>query len=172
MHYKSQAIAIKNLEQQGGFYGYASTFDVDDMGDCILPGAFSNTIKDWKKKSRMPPLLWQHEHGCVIGVIEDLCEDAKGLVIKGRLLLELSKAREVRAMLRENAVNGMSIGFAVKKSKKIGNTRYIEEIKLYECSVVTVPANQEAGVTECKAAVNNNIKDILESIEKARRYLI
>ena len=58
------------------FAGYASVFDrVDRGGDVVRAGAFAASLK----AGRTVPLLWQHRPGAVIGAIETLAEDARGL---------------------------------------------------------------------------------------------
>jgi HK97 family phage major capsid protein len=74
------------------------------------------------------------------------------LQVKGRLLIEdLPRAREVRAMIREKALSGLSIGFSTTKAApRRGGGRTISALELLEISVVAVPAHPGARITSAK----------------------
>ena len=58
-------------------------------------GAFIGSLNDWQAKGKMPPILWQHDRGQVIGVWTKLYEDDKGLFGEGKLLIDdVAKAKE------------------------------------------------------------------------------
>lgn len=58
------------------FAGYAAVFNrLDNGGDLIKPGAFRETLK----RRGSVPLLWQHRAGAVIGRIDAVREDKRGL---------------------------------------------------------------------------------------------
>ncbi len=64
------------------FAGYASVFDrIDRGGDIVRAGAFRQSLD----RNGKIPLLWQHQQGRVVGKIEHLAEDARGLQVIGRL---------------------------------------------------------------------------------------
>src|SRR6185503_21392161 len=73
------------------FAGYAAVFDRPDKGgDIIRKGAFANALN----RAREVPLLWQHKAGAVIGRIEHLSEDARGL----RVIAAVGDARASRLL--------------------------------------------------------------------------
>jgi len=122
------------------FEGYASLFGVaDTSGDVVARGAFANTLR------RRPPgrvrMLYQHLPVEPIGVWTAIREDARGLYVRGRLVLDVLRAREVRALFREGALNGLSIGFRTRRAARDtkSGTRLLTEIELWEISVVTFP---------------------------------
>ena len=123
--------------------GYASVFNmVDNYNDIILPGAFAESIK---KKVK---LLWQHDHTKPIGVINTLYEDEKGLFMEASINCLLNQGRETALLIRQGAVDGLSIGFTVNKSSFSKNgERIITDVKLWEVSIVTFPANSGAGIS-------------------------
>src|SRR5690349_20522687 len=94
----------------GLFSGYASLFGVPDLGrDVVAPGAFAETLR-----ARGPGgvrMLWQHDPAEPIGRWLSLAEDARGLRVEGCLNLAVQRAREIDALMREGAVDGLSIGF-------------------------------------------------------------
>ena len=61
---------------------------------------------------------------------------------------EVEQARDVRALLAEGALNGLSIGFRTVRAKRgAGQTRTLLEIDLWEISVVTFPLLRGSTVT-------------------------
>ncbi len=73
------------------FAGYAAVFDRPDKGgDIIRKGAFAKALK----RAGEVPLLWQHKAGAVIGRIEHLSEDKRGL----RVIAAVGDARAARLL--------------------------------------------------------------------------
>ena len=146
---------VKEVGDDGTFSGYASVFGVEDgYGDVVRKGAFDKTILKWKESGRMPPVLWQHQSGSPIGVHTAIREDEKGLWIEGRLLVdEVTRAKEARALLAAGVISGISIGYLAKEwtYNKNEDIVYLDEIDLWENSIVTFPANPEARVSEVKS---------------------
>jgi uncharacterized protein len=136
----------------GEFTGIASVFgETDLMGDTIQRGAFAKSLADHQRKGRAPLMLWSHQLDQPIGRWTDIRETAGGLVVKGKLLLDVARAREVYAMLKEKVVDGLSIGFRTVKSSRTKAGRLLQEIDLAEISLVTLPALASARVTSVKA---------------------
>ena len=145
-------LEIKTLESGGRFAGYASVFDVvDSQRDIILRGAFNQTLKGRIASIKM---LWQHQQSEPIGVFDDIFEDAHGLYVEGRLLLDVQRAKEAYALLKSGALSGLSIGYSPVKYRIDAQTgiRILSEVDLWEVSLVTFAANEAAGVTVLKHA--------------------
>jgi HK97 family phage prohead protease len=130
----------------GRIEGYASLFDVvDGGGDEVAPGAFAAALR---RADRKPKLLWQHDPARPIGVWESLREDARGLFVSGRLLTEIQSGAEAAILLREGAIDGLSIGYrAVRAAKAAAGGRRLLEIDLWEVSLVTFPMLPDARAT-------------------------
>lgn len=143
-------LEIKSMDDQGFFSGYASIFDVvDSQNDMIVKGAFQRTLRDHKGDIK---LLWQHRFEEPIGIFTRMEEDVHGLYVEGRLLLEVQRAREAHALLKSGSVGGLSIGYMPVKYHMDAATgvRVLEEVALYEVSLVTFPANEHAKVRTVK----------------------
>ena len=152
-------LALKSLDDEGLFAGYASVFDViDSHKDIIIKGAFARTLKE---RAGDIKLLWQHRVDEPIGSITKIREDAKGLYVEGRLLLEVKRAQEAHALLKTGAVEGLSIGYTVKDFYIDEETgiRILTDIDLWEVSLVTFPANAAAQVTHVKNALPGTIRE-------------
>jgi HK97 family phage prohead protease len=168
MH-KFTALDLKQVEPDGTFAGYASLFNTEDMGrDIVLPGAFRDSLKE-----RGPAgikLLYQHNPAEPIGVWESLKEDARGLLARGRLMLAVARAREVLALMRAGALDGLSIGFRAVTGRRDAKTgiRRLARIDLWEISIVTFPLLPEARVAHVKSDAEQRL---LASVAEATRRM-
>jgi HK97 family phage prohead protease len=140
-------LELKSVDAGGSFTGYAARFHTVDLGrDLIVPGAFADSLA--RKGPRGIRMLFQHDPAEPIGVWLELREDARGLFVRGRLLTEIARAREVLALMRAGAVDGLSIGFRAVEGRAQARTgvRRLSKIDLWEISVVTFPMQPEARV--------------------------
>lgn len=149
---KFLALPPARIRPDGQFEGYASLFGVADLGkDVVEPGAFRDSL------ARRGPggikLLWQHDPAEPIGRWIALAEDARGLFVRGQLSLAVARAREIHALMREGAVDGLSIGFRCEKARTEPRSglRRLERIDLWEISIVTFPMLPQARVSAVKA---------------------
>ncbi len=129
--------------------GYAATFDRDQVDDVIEPGAFRKTIRERGDRVKF---LWQHSE--IIGKAEHLEEDSRGLYARASVS-RTTLGSDALALMEDGAVDQLSIGFAIPQGKAEINretgVRRIQEIKLFEFSAVSFPANSEAMITSVKA---------------------
>jgi HK97 family phage prohead protease len=137
------------------FEGYASLFGVaDGVGDVVAPGAFAASLR--RRGPDQVRLLYQHFSHAPIGVWEEIAEDSRGLYVRGRLVEDVEQARDVRALLAEGALNGLSIGFRTVRARRTpGGGRLLQEIELWEISVVTFPLLAGSTVTAIGARDND-----------------
>jgi len=120
------------------FAGYAAVFDRPDRGgDIIRKGAFAKALE----RSGEVPLLWQHQAGAVIGKVEQLREDERGL----RVIASVGDARASR-LLGSGKVDGLSFGYRVREAKSGGGLRELIELELIEVSLVANPMQPKARV--------------------------
>jgi HK97 family phage prohead protease len=145
-------LEVKSLSDEGVIEGYASIFgNVDNGGDKVMPGAFVEGLAKARQTGRKVKMLWEHDTREPIGIWDDLAEDAKGLWAKGHLVLEVERAREVHALIKAGAIDGLSIGYRTEVSEPEGNVRLLKSVKLYEISMVTFPMNERAKISSVKA---------------------
>ena len=162
MQHKSLSIPFelkREPDADGYFEGYAAVFETVDQGmDVIQRGAFAKSLGSGRKVK----LLWQHDMGSVIGVLEELREDERGLYVKGRLLADVRKGAEALSLLRAGAIDGISIGYRVVQATKEGggSVRRLLEVDLYEVSLVTMPMNELATVTDVKSVDWSNKREV------------
>jgi HK97 family phage prohead protease len=142
-----------NQQQKGIIKGYASFFDVmDQQRDRVARGAFEKSLRAWRILGKMPKMLWQHDPKQPLGVWTTLREDGQGLYVEGKLTLGVKRADEAYLLLKEGALDGLSIGFRplVTKEDKIHKARVLLDIDLIEISLVTFGANAKATVSHVK----------------------
>lgn len=142
---------LNAVDTDGVFEGYASLFGIADLGkDVVMPGAFTDSLK--KREASAVRLLWQHDPATPIGRWLSIEEDRRGLRVRGKLNLAVERARDIHALMREGAVDGLSIGFRVERARAERPTglRRLEKLDLWEISVVTFPMLPGARVETVK----------------------
>lgn len=141
------------VSMDGSFSGYATLFGRADLsGDVVAPGAFAAALS--AKGAGAVKLLYQHDPAEPIGRWLTIAEDARGLFVRGRLTTETTRGREVRALMREGVLDGLSIGFKTVRARTDRATghRILTEVDLWEISIVTFPMLPEARARAAKAA--------------------
>ena len=139
------------LFPDGAIEGYASLFgEVDQARDMVMPGAFAQTLT--LRGVRRIPMLFQHDPSEPVGVWLELREDFRGLYARGRLIPEVTRGRELIALLRDGAIDGLSIGFRTVKGRidPKSRIRRIDQVDLWEISIVTFPLLAGARVRAVK----------------------
>lgn len=144
---------VSDVEENGFISGYASVFDIADLSnDIVEKGAFKNSLNN--AHLRKIQLLFQHDPNQPIGHWIKIIEDNKGLYVEGKLTLDNAKAKDIHALLLSGALEGLSIGFKTKRSRKDLSTgaRHILEAELWEISIVTFPMLPSARIDKAKDA--------------------
>lgn len=172
---KNLSLEVKDLHDDGTFSGYGSVFGVvDSYSDVVVKGAFKRTIRNNKNIK----LLWQHDTREPIGIFTTIKEDEHGLYVEGKLAMDVQRGREAFSLMKMDAVNGLSIGFStlVEEYDAKQAVRFLKEIKLYEISVVTFPANADSLINNVKNTdktdmINNSIQSLLsdDSVDHATK---
>jgi HK97 family phage prohead protease len=116
------------------FAGYAALFGVaDGARDTIQPGAFARALAECTEPL---PLCWEHRAGARNGTVERIAEDARGLRVIARIERLGSRAA---ALLRARAVSGLSFGYRAREYRRTAAGRVLEDVELFEISLVTHP---------------------------------
>lgn len=164
-------------DDDGTFAGWASTFNtVDSYETAMAPGCFARSIAEHKAGGGMPALLWQHYWDEIPGRILSLEERDEGLWLEGQLELETVRGREAHALLKPKphpALNGLSIGFTAPAGgyEFRNGVLYFTDVDLWEVSLVTFPANEEARVETVRAAGDvNTIRDLERALRDSGHY--
>jgi HK97 family phage prohead protease len=128
--------------------GYASIFGRRDQGgDVVGRGAYAASLSALAASGRRVKMLWQHDPAQPIGVWDEVREDATGLYVKGRVLTDVARGMEAAALLAAGAIDGLSIGYrTVRAERDAKGQRLLQEVELWEVSLVTFPMLAEARV--------------------------
>ena len=151
------------LHSDGTIEGYASLFGaIDQARDMVMPGAFTHTLKT--RGLRKIPMLFQHDPAEPVGVWLELSEDFRGLRARGKLIPDVMRARELLALLRGGAIDGLSIGYRTVRGVIDPRTRVrkLYQVDLWEISIVTFPLLNGARVAAVKQAPASRLRAAAE----------
>ena len=137
---------------EGVFEALVATYDVDSVGDRIVPGAFAKTLEQWKAAGDPIPVVWSHKSDDPeyhIGYVEQAEERDGGLWVKGRIDIDdpASKSAKVYKLLKGRRVTQFSFAYDEVDARPIeksadGATKELHELKVYEVGPCMIGANQ------------------------------
>lgn len=107
----------------------------------VRKGAFAGSLA----RGEAVPLLWQHRAGAVIGRVQHLSEDGRGL----RVIAEIGgseDARRAARLIESGKLDGLSFGYRVRAAGEAGGLRELTELDLIEVSLVAEPMQPRARV--------------------------
>ncbi|MDA7424674.1 HK97 family phage prohead protease [Thalassococcus lentus] len=154
--------------------GYASLFGACDQGgDVVARGAYTRSLKALSDDGRAVKMLWQHDPAQPIGIWDEVREDERGLYVKGRLLDMVEKGREAAALIAAGAIDGLSIGYrTVKSTKNEKGQRLLQDLELWEVSLVTFPMLPSARVaSKGEGPQDAELHELARALEDARLNL-
>jgi uncharacterized protein len=185
---ETRIVDITNLQTRDGtgnepvvISGYAAVFNSktsigDFFEEVIAPGAFARTISENGDIRALFNHNWDHVLGRTKNGTLKVEEDNRGLKFKVELP-NTSLARDLAESLRRGDINQCSFGFfatndtwdyAVEPA-----VRTLNEVELYEISVVSIPAYEDTEVSlrskeideqvEKRIKILNQIKGVLEN---------
>lgn len=162
--------------------GYASLFNRPDLaGDEIAPGAFAKTLA---ARQDAVTMLYQHDATRPIGRWTRLQETPHGLWVEGQLAAGVQLADEVSALVEQNMLRGLSIGFCARRTSRGRGAvkRRLLDIDLVEISLVTFPMQplarlQGAGTKPLRekqknVEANPNPKSLTPAGERLRQLML
>ncbi|WP_323764896.1 HK97 family phage prohead protease [Marinovum sp.] len=153
--------------------GYASLFGACDQGgDVVAEGAYGASLKRLAAEKRQVRMLWQHDPAQPIGVWDEVREDGRGLYVKGRILEAVEKGREAAALLAAGAIDGLSIGYRTRRAvKSEKGRRLLQELELWEVSLVTFPMLPSARVAAKGESPEAPLREMAAVFEAARQEI-
>ncbi len=153
------------------FTGYASVFKgYDTHGDTILPGAYSDSLKSGNVVKLYYNHGWLRKELPIGRATVD--EDEYGLKLDGELTKGVLLAENVRAAMKHETVDGLSVGFEMRRDgyEKTENGRIIKKIdRLIEVSVVDFPSDGMARIDA--ASVKYDDISGLDTVRDFERFL-
>lgn len=176
---KDSGAASVQMTVGGTVAGYASTFDrdPDSAGDIVARGAFKRTLAEWRAVGKPIPLLYGHNtddpmHN--IGHVTEAHEDARGLYVEAEFDADNPIAQYARKLAQQGRLYQFSFAYLARDYGPVrlaDGTRVNElrDVDLYEVSLVQVPANQHAVITDVKGMRGTDQRE--EALEYARAML-
>lgn len=168
MEHKYKEFPMQKSEGDAGtISGYFSTYDriPDSYGDVIAKGAFTETIQKRKESGHPFPLCWNHDLNQIIGSVDpdDIKDTDKGPLMTASFF-NSELAQEKREIVKSGVVFQFSFAYDILEA---GPTELEDGIKanelrkldLFEVSIVPIPANQNAVMTDVKAGRRNSKSD-------------
>lgn len=166
MEHKTKEINLIKSDN-GGISGYFSTYDrePDSYGDIVAPGAFTDTIKARVESGHPFPLCWNHDLNQIIGFVDpkNIAETETGPLFSASFF-DIPLAQEKRELVKSGVVYQFSFAYDVLESGEVEledgrKANELRKLDLFEISIVPIPANQNAVMTDIKAGKRNSKKD-------------
>ena len=165
-HKHKEFTLIKSVDEgTGQISGYFSTYDriPDSYGDVVAPGAFTDTIKAREESGHKFPLCWNHDPNQIIGQVDTIEDTEKGPLMTASFF-NTPLAQEKREIVKSGVVYQFSFAYDVREAAQVTledgtKANELQKLDLFEVSIVPVPANPRAEVTDIKAGRRNSAKD-------------
>ena len=168
MEHKYKEFPMQKSEGDAGtISGYFSTYDriPDSYGDVIAKGAFTETIQKRKESGHPFPLCWNHDLNMIIGSVnpEDIEDTDKGPLMTASFF-NSELAQEKREIVKSGVVYQFSFAYDILEAGPAEledgtKANELRKLDLFEVSIVPIPANQNAVMTEVKAGRRNSKSD-------------
>jgi uncharacterized protein len=140
-----EAKALTEDDECWTFTGYASIFSTKDQGgDIVSP----------------------------VGTITEAEERKRGLWVKGELPKDDTRVSGwLVPQLKRRGLKGMSIGYRTIESekRKSDGARLLKQVRLYECSFVSMPMHLDAGLESLKGITPYEVANELEEFKAVLR---
>lgn len=166
LEFKSCRFEMSDLRESEDAWvicGYISTYDTDRKRERVRPGAPDKALQSRHTERIMQGLksgvrfLWHHDQEVILGWPTVMRVDVKGVYVEATFLKDedFPEARKAYKLAKLGLITDFSIGYTVLQESKgndgLGPTRDLDEIDIQEFSLVVVPMNPAANVTEVKS---------------------
>lgn len=140
-----------------------AAYNVDSVGDQIIPGAFKTSLARHKDTGNRIPFVWSHKSDdpdSYIGEVLEAEERPEGLWVKARLDMDEPKAAKVYRLMKGRRVSQFSFAYTetdarpATKASQPGALKELHELDIHECGPTMVGANPATallGVKQQKA---------------------
>lgn len=143
---------------EGVFEAIVAAYNVDSIGDRIVPGAFADSLSEWKRSGDPIPVYWSHrmdDPQFNIGHVLDAKETADGLWVKAQLDLSEPTAARVYKLLKGRRVRQFSFAYDIEDGGPAtfeGQDVYeLRKLRVHEVGPTPIGMNQSTDLLAVKA---------------------
>jgi HK97 family phage prohead protease len=165
LHKSFQVLETKADGEHGEFTAIVSTFgNVDRVGDRIMPGAWSKSLKQWQESGDPVPIVLAHQWNdpmAHIGIAQasDVRQVKQGLQVTGKLDVEDNPvAKQVYKLMKRRSLKEFSIGYDVPaggEKRAADGANEISEIYLAECGPCLKGIDPKTELQAVKSALDS-----------------
>jgi HK97 family phage prohead protease len=165
MHIKSCPITVKTAgthegTEEGVVEAIVAAYNVDSVGDRIIPGAFKKSLDRHALAGNRIPFVWSHKSedpDSYIGEVIEAEERPEGLWVKAKLDIDEPKAAKVYKLLKGRRVSQFSFAYTETDARPAaksddGALKDLHELDIHECGPTMVGANPNTALLGVKAA--------------------
>lgn len=160
-------------QPEGTFEAIVAAYNVDRIGDKIIPGAFKDSLAAWEAKGRPIPVIFSHQWENLdahIGQVLEAKEVADGLYVKAQLDMDEPFAQRVWKKMNAGTLAEFSFAYDVvdaaqakQDGEYVNELRKLDLLEVGPCLVGMNPDTQLLDVKqllrEAKEGRRNNAKD-------------
>jgi uncharacterized protein len=157
---KTLPVQIKTVDSAEGGAGIVealvATYDVDSIGDRIVPGAFAKSLEEWAQSGTQIPFIWSHMHDDLDAYLGDVIEAKEtddGLWVRAQLDMEDDKSRKAFKLIKGGRVRNYSFAYEVidagPDEDGPGETA-LRELKLFEVGPTLIGMNRNTRTIDAK----------------------
>ena len=176
-HKYKEFTLVKSADDAGTISGYFSTYDrtPDSYGDIIAPGAFTETIKAREESGHPFPLCWNHDLDQIIGKVDSIQDNEKGPLMTASFF-NTPLAQEKREIVKSGCVYQFSFAYDIREAEEVEledgtKANELRKLDLYEVSIVPIPANQNAVMTEVKSEEKSGRRNSAKDADAIREAI-
>ena len=141
----------------GTFTAVVAVFgNVDLVGDRIIPGAFTSSLKAWQESGDPIPVIWSHrweDPDMHVGAVTSASESPEGLLVTGALDLDHPVGAQVYRLLSSRRVKEFSFAYDVLDSRPgEGGVTELTDLSVIEVGPTLRGANPATSLLDVKAA--------------------
>ena len=158
------------VQDVGFVEGIASSNTLDRGDDIITNDAMSKALEHLQKDDiKKISIKYMHISDKIVGhfLTKDMNVKDGKLFVKGSINLKTDLGKNVFELVKSGTLSDFSIGYFIEKSSWKDNVRIIEDLFIHEVSIVDLPMQKDAQITNFK---NMDFAD-LKSERDIEKYL-
>lgn len=151
----------------------------NSYGEVFIKGAFDKSIREKGPGSTSDyqiKFLYQHNQGDAMSLFAELRSDEIGLYFKTMPLDDVPSADRTIKQIRSKTLNNFSVGFDFiweqMEYDDITNNVIIKEAKLFEISVVSIPADMNSYAMRSKESIeelHDDTEDFIKTLPRKQQ---